>query len=722
MSAGYEAPSSSREVQEALSAITRRLDELAASLAGLARASTDVAAPVGEPLGEAARRQLAAIEAVMAVSPSLGRDPALLLAVDRVVHWAGADCAALFLPTPEGDLEAVVRRGFGGGAPRLRLAEGIVGRAFLEREAIVAGSAHQARDPLLREHTLGQALAVPVRLPDQPALGVLFAGRRRPVEFPGDALGTMVLLADRVALVLAGVAAPPGVRGSEAELSGDLDLARTAATVTRAVAMRLGVPRVALLLLDEDRLRLVGGVGVPVDAVPPEPGAEPIATVLRTGQAWVGSGDAGDEGLACFLGAPPRFLVPLVARGQTVALLLAGGPSPVTPGAITELLVPAAWAIRNARLHAEAVAALAEARALDRRPAEPPRPVRDLGDLLAVLLARIALVRERVRDPALAGDLAVAEEAAWRAVEAVRGVLGFAPGHRGGVLVPLDLAGLVQSVVEEVRARVGARGEVPPGVELDLEPLPPVRGRAEELREALGHLLDNAAEAVRAGGTITVRARWDGGRRVELVVQDSGAGMEQAVRARALDPFFSTKGAGRLGLGLPVAQAILARHRGALELVSAPGQGTTVRLTLPTATGARPGSAGEAGRDVARVLVVEDEAAVRETLVEILAQHGHVALAAADAREGFAIVQRDRLDVVFADLALHDASGLEIARAVKRIHPGTPVILITAWPGPLDPAAVEASGVERVIEKPVGAAEVIAALEAALASRRGTRA
>jgi CheY-like chemotaxis protein len=194
--------------------------------------------------------------------------------------------------------------------------------------------------------------------------------------------------------------------------------------------------------------------------------------------------------------------------------------------------------------------------------------------------------------------------------------------------------------------------------------------------------------------------------------------MEEAVRQRALEPFFSTRGGGRLGLGLAIVHATATRHRGTFDLVSALGQGTTARLTLPTATAELP-PADATDLPAARVLVIEDEAAVREALVGLLQQRGYRALAAVDGSEALAIVQREPVDIVFTDLAVAAVSGFDVARAVKRLRPGTPVVLITGWPGRLDRAEVEASGIDRVIEKPVGAPEVFAALESALGARRG---
>ena len=118
------------------------------------------------------------------------------------------------------------------------------------------------------------------------------------------------------------------------------------------------------------------------------------------------------------------------------------------------------------------------------------------------------------------------------------------------------------------------------------------------------------------------------------------------------------------------------------------------------------------------MLVVEDEAAVREALVALLAQHGHVALGVADAETAFATLRREPVDAVVTDLALPGHSGLEVARAAKRIQPGTAVILVSSWPGRLEPDVLRESGVDRVLDKPVAGPELADALSAVLAHRR----
>lgn len=708
-----------REIWAAFSLITRRLDDLAASVAHLAPAAP---APVaGAPLDEQARRRLAALASLLAIGPGLSREEAALLAVDRAIHRARADCAAVLMVGEDGRLAPVVQRGFAPRLPAGLAADGIAGRAMVDAEPILGGPADRDTDPLMRGHALRQALVLPIRAPGASPGGVLFAGRRRAAEFDPEAVEALVLVADRLGLLTvtpptatsepaAGIAAAPA----------ELDLDRTAAAVVHAVATTLGASAVALLLPEAGGLTLAAQEGLAVGSAPLAAGTGALAAVLETRRSWTPAEGGADEALARFLGAPPQLVAPLLDGDRLVAILAIGGPRPAARTALDALLPPAAVALRNARLHTETVQALAELQTTESPAVDPvPAPARDFANLLAVVLGRLAAVRERAGDPGIRGELAVAEEAAWRAAEAVRGLLGFAPGHRTGALGPVDVGAMLRAAVEQARRRWTAHAAAPTPVRLDLEPVPPVRGNADDLREALDLLLENAAEATLDGSPVAVRARWDGGGVVEILVEDGGTGMEDTAGARALEPFFTTKGPGRLGLGLPVVQAIVARHRGELGIVSAVGRGTTVRVTLPTVASTRRPPGGVAA-PVARVLVVEDEGPVREALVQVVAQLGHVALTAADAAEALDAVRREPVDVVVTDLALPSGSGLEVARRVRRLRPGTAVILVTAWPGRVDPARLEESGVDAVIEKPVGLPELRLALAAALA-RRGTR-
>lgn len=720
--------SSVRDLWGALSLLTRRLDDLAASVARLE--PTPGSLP-GELLDESTRRALSRLTSVLGVVPGGPTEAALRRALDRLVDRGGADCAAVFRAGLDGGLEAVASRGFPEEPPSASSPDGIVGRAFREREVIRGREADQDRDALIHQAGARRALAVPIRGSASGSTGVLFVGRRRPVDFDLDALEVAVLVADRIGLILA--PEQPGAAGAPVPTPAmfDLDLGHVGEAIVHEVAVRLEAPAVALLVPETGGMRIVASVGVPRPVAEADPAAPALRAAEETRLPWIaadgpGAGGPGNDSLGRLLGAPVRLVLPLLAGEAVVGFVIAGGGGTWAPvSSLVPLLAGAGSAVRNARLHEAAVAALAGSRdGWGQRVGPGPSPARDFSSLLAVVLGRLASVHERVVDPAVVRDVEVAEEAAWRAAEAVRGLLGFPAERRAETPGPLDVAEVIREGVARARTRWAARRGPPPLVKVDLAPLPPILGVAEELAEALDRLLENAVEAT-GGKAVSVRARWDGGSRVEILVEDRGQGMDDGVRSRAGEPFFSTKGAGRLGLGLPVAQAIVARHRGVLEIDSAVGIGTTVRVTLPTLSGTDgPASRPTAPSDGASgilVLVVEDESAVRGALVEALEQHGYAALTASRASDAVALVDREAIDVVFTDLALPDGSGLEVARAVKRARPGVRIVLLTGWPGCLEASAVSGSGVDVVIEKPVGLAEVQAALATVLSGRSPAR-
>src|SRR5262249_9587582 len=240
--------------------------------------------------------------------------------------------------------------------------------------------------------------------------------------------------------------------------------------------------------------------------------------VAATRRPWLSAPSTSDDSeLARWLGSPPRAVLPLTAGDRLVALLLIAGPASCGTAPSPAFQQAAALALRNARLHAESLRALAEPLPTPSGPAETtPTPLADMASLLAVALGRLATARERVTDSATTQDLADAEEATWRAAEAVRRVLGFAPGSGAPPAVPVDLVPLVRDAVQSTEA-LWARQGWGPAVALDLEPTPPVRVHPDELRQVLRHLLDNAREATpeRSDDPITVRLRWDGGNRAE---------------------------------------------------------------------------------------------------------------------------------------------------------------------------------------------------------------
>ena len=174
---------------------------------------------------------------------------------------------------------------------------------------------------------------------------------------------------------------------------------------------------------------------------------------------------------------------------------------------------------------------------------------------------------------------------------------------------------------------------------------------------------------------------------VEITVADTGAGMTEAVQARAFEPFFTTKPFGEgTGLGLSQAYGFVRQSGGLVELRSTRGKGTVVRICLPRH---RPAAAqaevAPPPRDTGAaplVLLVEDEPLLREMTAECLGDQGYAVLAAADAAEALALLARGaRPSVLVTDVGLPGTDGRQLAEAARAAQPGLPVLFITGHEG-----------------------------------------
>jgi len=287
----------------------------------------------------------------------------------------------------------------------------------------------------------------------------------------------------------------------------------------------------------------------------------------------------------------------------------------------------------------------------------------------------------------------------------------------------------------ETAARLGeARhlfaGALPANMRLDydLEPqLWPVLVDPSQLELALLNLVINARDAMPAGGEVTLRARnevvaaradLEPGEYVVLEVSDSGQGMSEEVMARALDPFYTTKGVGKgSGMGLPQAYGFARQNGGTLALESRRGEGTTVRIYLPRSpdqlvddTSAGPLSARPAGHG--RVLLVEDDDEVRDTVSVALRAAGFSIRTARTADEALSRLQAgERYDAVFTDVVMPGAlSGVELAEEIRRRHPRIGVVVATGY----SDRPVRIEGV-RALPKPYDMQQAVDALNACAA-------
>jgi signal transduction histidine kinase len=331
-----------------------------------------------------------------------------------------------------------------------------------------------------------------------------------------------------------------------------------------------------------------------------------------------------------------------------------------------------------------------------------------LNNLFAVILGRVELLMGKVQEQSVRRSLEIIQRTAQDGAEVVRRVQRFSRVQPVSDAVAVDLNQLVHEVVELTRPRWqdeaqlrGSRIEVA----VETGTVGAAAGEPAPLREVLMNLLLNAADSITQAGKVTLRT-WTRDDRVYCSVSDTGSGMPEEVRRRALEPFFTTKGPKATGLGLSVAYGTVQRYGGTLTVESTEGQGTSVEVSLPTASATASfakSSTGARNEPVVplRILVTDDELQVRPTLAEMLEEQGHSVTQAPGGREGLSYLgsNPELVDVVISDLGMPDMNGWDVAKGIQGRWPQLPVGLITGW-GETEITREERSRVNFVITKP----------------------
>jgi signal transduction histidine kinase len=262
---------------------------------------------------------------------------------------------------------------------------------------------------------------------------------------------------------------------------------------------------------------------------------------------------------------------------------------------------------------------------------------------------------------------------AARIARVIKDLLTFA-GKQPPEIKVLGLNGLIEKTLE-TKARHFETAHIK--VEKDLDPeLPMSRLDFHQIQRALLNLLDNAEQALTEsgrGGTIQVCTR-RAGERVEATITDDGPGIPAEIRDRIFEPFFTTRAAvGRAGLGLSLCYGIIREHGGSLRVESAAGGGARFIMDLPVAVGAReraPAGAASDGRlPRLRILVVDDEPALQDLLVDLLTARGHRVDTASDVPEALRKISGQDHDLIIADFRMPHGSGKDIYRAVVEKAP-----------------------------------------------------
>ncbi len=352
----------------------------------------------------------------------------------------------------------------------------------------------------------------------------------------------------------------------------------------------------------------------------------------------------------------------------------------------------------------------------------------DFNNLLTAIngYAEISLAQLHEADP-IRADIEQIREAGGRASQLTRQILAFAR-QTPTLAEPIDVGVLIRGLEPLLNRLVS--DDVDLAVELRDEPLL-VNADRTQIEQLVVNLVVNAREAMPRGGRIEVRGSRitdDGGNWVTLVVGDTGIGMDEATRTRIFDPFFTTKEGGT-GLGLATVYGAIRNAGGKVEVDSTPGLGSSFRVWLPslqpmdgpaeveTSASIEPESCP---RD-ARVLVVDDNEAIRRLAAGILAAVGYDVVQAAAPPAALKLARNGRApDVLVSDVVMPVMSGLELAERLWAELPDLAVVLISGYAqGVL--AGVPLPERVRLVDKPFTAAQLVVAVDEAWCERRAGR-
>jgi PAS domain S-box-containing protein len=354
----------------------------------------------------------------------------------------------------------------------------------------------------------------------------------------------------------------------------------------------------------------------------------------------------------------------------------------------------------------------------------------ELNNALAPILLSAQILRGKQLKPDEQELAAGIEVSAQRSAELLKQAMIFARGLEGQrVLIdPTHRLREIAQIGREMFPRnVQVLAHVPAGTWS-------FKGDPSQLHQALLKLCVNARDAMPNGGVLWLRvanrqleadAAVSGGLPagpfVEIEVQDTGRGIPLAIQDRIFEPFFSTKDrCHATGLGLSIAMGIIRSHGGTIEVRSQPGAGATFSILLPavlqkTAPPAEPPTGPPAGRGEL-ILMVEDEAGLRDVTRTMLNQYGYQVLAASDGVEALGLLSQHqgRVKLVFTNLSMPAMDGPSLARAARRIDPHVRIIASSALGTSVQQtdkvAALQSLGISRLLAKPYTAQELLRAV------------
>ncbi len=344
----------------------------------------------------------------------------------------------------------------------------------------------------------------------------------------------------------------------------------------------------------------------------------------------------------------------------------------------------------------------------------------DFNNVIAGVLGRVHLMRKTAQSLELINHLDSIESAVHTGSETVRRMLEYAKGEHSRSMEPVDFHNLMDNVLfitQHKWASIPEEKGIIIKLVTEFEPDLFLHGNKSELINAFTNLIINAVDAMPDGGVLKLVAKRIKNR-ILVSVKDTGTGMTADIVDRIFDPFFSTKGSNGTGLGLSEVYGTIRRHGATIKVESTVGRGTQFLLNFEALDDFRKKqiqSRIETLSATYKILALDDEEYLLETLKDILDEEGHRVTCFSTAAEALkSLRESDDYEIILTDYEMPDIDGREFAHQVKSFNTSTPIILLSGWPISLAEDIDLAGVVDGVLTKPFTIEDIHAAFFSAL--------
>ncbi|MBI1764764.1 MAG: PAS domain S-box protein [Acidobacteria bacterium] len=352
----------------------------------------------------------------------------------------------------------------------------------------------------------------------------------------------------------------------------------------------------------------------------------------------------------------------------------------------------------------------------------------DLNNILSPIMLSVQMLQLKTSDEASLKMLEILQTNAERGSGMIKQILSFARGV-SGERVSVQLKHLIKEIAKILKETLPRSIEIKPKIPDELWL---INGDATQLHQVLMNLCINARDALPDGGTVSLVAEncvvdetyaemaadAKPGRYVRVIVTDNGTGIKPENLARIFDPFFTTKEVGHgTGLGLSTVLGIVKGHHGFINVYSEPGKGSEFRIYLPAQESSHPHLNALPSVEMPRghselILVVDDEAAIRQIAQTTLEAFNYRVLTASDGAEAIALFaqHRDEIKAVLTDLMMPLMDGVALIRALRKLSPDVRIIASSGLASNGKTAEVSDEGAQAFLPKPYTASLLLQTL------------